>query len=114
MECADRNPKRSVEEVSSVSAEPPAYKQRMNEEENQRKRKAEEGGLQKEEGETRGNIDRTMDVGMLEEDEFQEKKKDPPDGSSGTPDCQTDVSPAGKLPLSHAALREKGQACWGR
>ena len=67
MECAERNPKRSIEEVASGSSEPPAYRQRR-----------EEGGscLQKEEGETRGDIDKTMDVDMMEEEEFQERKKD--------------------------------------
>ena len=109
MECAERNPKRSIEEVASASDEPPAYRRRIEGEEKdkQRKRKAEEGSiiaeemegrvktrmseeekdrrkqeeaskgsLKKERGETRGDIDKTMNVDMMEEDEFQERKKD--------------------------------------
>ena len=78
MDCANRSPKRSSEEIASASSEPPAYRRRTDaeEEENQRKRKAEEGSLKKEGGETRGDIDKTMNVDMMEEEEFQERKKE--------------------------------------
>ena len=44
MECADRNPKRGIEEIASGHSEPPAYRRKTEEEqrENPRKRKAEE------------------------------------------------------------------------
>ena len=100
MECADRNPKRGLVEVASGHAEPPAYRRKTVEEqkENHRKRKAEEGSiieeekegrvkngnmeemdqgkLQKENGETTGTIDKTMNVDMMEEEDFQERKAD--------------------------------------
>ena len=96
MECANRNPQRSIEEVASSSSEPPAYRRKAEEEEkeNHRKRKAEEGSMREDErdrrkkeedskgsltkegGETRGDIDKTMNVDMMEEEEFQERKTD--------------------------------------
>ena len=99
MDCAARNPKRSSEEMSSGSGDPPAYRRKTEEEEKEkdRKRKAEEGNMEQEEqerrarrkkeeeskgsltkegGETRGVIDKTMNVDMMEEDEFQERKTD--------------------------------------
>ena len=109
MECAGRNPKRSIEEVASSSSEPTVYRRKAEEEEkeNHRKRKAEEGSIKEDEmegrvksrmnedekdrrkkeedrkgsftkegGETRGDIDKTMNVDMMEEEEFQERKTD--------------------------------------
>ena len=47
------------------------------EEDNRRKQEeASKGSLNKEEGETRGDIDRTMNVDIMEEEEFQDMEKD--------------------------------------
>ena len=53
-------------------------KSRNREDEDARRRQEDEGKgkVQQEGGETRGDIDKTMNVDMMEEEEFQERKKD--------------------------------------
>ena len=88
-----------MENIASASSEPPAYRRgkeetrckrkaeeqmerslnnRKMEEEDNRKRqdKASKGSLKKAGGETAGTIDKTVNLDLLEEEEFQEKKKD--------------------------------------
>ena len=71
--------KRKAEEGSMQQEEIEGrVKSRTSEEEKDRRTQedASKGSLKKEGGETRGDIDKTMNVDMMEEEEFQERKKD--------------------------------------
>ena len=67
-------------EVGSIQEEEMEgrVKSSMSEEEEDRRKQegASKASLKKEGGETRGDIDKTMNVDMMEEEEFQERKKE--------------------------------------
>ena len=85
MECADRNPKRSVEGVASGSAEPSACKRKTEkkEKEKHRKRKAEEESIIEEEMEGR------VKSRSMEEDDTRRKQEEESKGKSKKEGCET-------------------------